>query len=236
MSSSQTTVPLLSVPVHQAVVPNKNVQNNNVPWQLPPMPQPLAVFTRNTEDRPWELQWLWITVLVLLEAVTISGLVTIERISAKKNGIASVINVPTFSLDSLPNRTMVFDWSYSLLWTTIPTTIIGLVLAAWKTTVSATAKSQPYIELRANSVRDAKSVKMTLLLDYPSSLSSFVWIEAWKNHHLFLGLLFLFSLVASVSVPLSAGLFFTADSTISSLFQPPIHPSSTILPTRIRPV
>jgi hypothetical protein len=183
---------------------------------MPPMPHPPTVHTERIEDKPWELQWPWICVLVLVEAAVIAGLVTIEVISSTKNGIASVINVPTFSLATLPNRATIFAWSYGLLWTTVPTLIMGIVIAAWKTTVSATAKRQPYIELMANSVREAKSAKLTLFLDYASSPSWYVWIEAWRNNHLFLGSVFLFSFIASASVPLSASLFFTAASTRSN--------------------
>jgi hypothetical protein len=170
---------------------------------------PIAV----KEWRTWRLRWWWMTLLIVVEMSFIITLITLERVSATRNGIASVPQIPTASILQFSISTI---WQYGFLWTTLPSLIMSVYRLMWESVANGSAERQPYIEL-LKPREAAASAKTTIMLDYRSYPAIRSWFEAFRNRHNLLGCAMLLSLTISFAVvPLTAHLFVTAPAESNS--------------------
>ncbi|KAH8695820.1 hypothetical protein GQ44DRAFT_694809 [Phaeosphaeriaceae sp. PMI808] len=164
------------------------------------------------EWKSWSVRKLWtISVLVLNIALAVV-ILTLERISATKNGIVEVReSTPILSSNLSISK---FIPSVGILWTALPSFIMALNRLAWDSIISAAAERQPYVELRKP--RDnASNAQRSVMLDYRSYAPLYSWAVALKHGHWVLGCGMALNLILSVFlVPITAYLFTTGSASV----------------------
>jgi hypothetical protein len=167
---------------------------------------------RSTEWKSWKLRKRATIPLALVDVGIIVAILTLERISATRNGIATIRSIPSAPTAhfSLANSV----WSYGLLWTALPAFLMTLFHMAWEAVVTASADRQPFVEL-ARPEDEAASMKRTVMLDYRNYPSWYSWLVAFRRGHHIIGVSLLLGIVLSVAlVPLTSHLL-TAAATVA---------------------
>lgn len=165
---------------------------------------------------PWKLHPLTIGGLVFVNLSMIAIIAALLEISTKRSGFTTVHQ--TADLSSLPFTFFSFAgtgkldkyWSYSLLWTVLPTFVISVYIYGWGSIISELEDRQPFIELADNS---GSAGAKTLLLDYRQHLPPIRLFKAFSNGHFVLGVTILLGLLSKVAlVPLASHLFAVTES------------------------
>ncbi|KAH8898271.1 hypothetical protein GQ53DRAFT_881303 [Thozetella sp. PMI_491] len=174
----------------------------------------------------------------LTQATVIFMILLLRDISNRINGIASVPNdtPPSFN-DAVEQGTAeVARWTYSLLWTTVPTWILSLHAAAWSSTVKELHKALPIIELMREdvpstslgsrtkgawntitswfghrqpgpSLTPGSTAKKTMLLDYERYWPIKDAFMAYRNQHYVIGTCMLIKVLLFLATGFSAAIF-----------------------------
>ena len=158
---------------------------------------------------------------IVVEAGLIIAIAILAWRSQKHDGFADVKYDPVTSLSGISWEKLARS---QFRWTLVPALIMSVVGICFSTMVSATAERQPYIELNHHN-GEAKNVKLTILLDYPSCALFYSWFVALKNHHFLLAFSLLVQLAVSVSLVSLTGNLFRADDSHTSL---PVHLESLV--------
>lgn len=164
------------------------------------------------EWKSWSVRKLWTISFLVLNIAILVVILTLERISATKNGIVEV-REPTPPLSSNVFVSKLIS-SVGLLWTALPSFIMALNRLAWDSIISAAAERQPYVELRKP--RDnASNAQRSIMLDYRSYAPLYCWAVALKYGHWVLGCGMALNLILSIFlVPITAYLFITSPASI----------------------
>src|ERR1700712_3153055 len=121
------------------------------------------------EWKSWTLRRAWTPVFLILDIAIITGILTLDKISRSRNGIADVTPASSTSLSDFSVSRALSE--AGLLWTALPSFLMALYRLIWESIVSAAASRQPYVELR-KSKKQARGAGCSIMLDY-QSYSSF---------------------------------------------------------------
>lgn len=154
--------------------------------------------------RSGKLHWVTLGGLTLLEIGILVALGVLHHLSNKHQGFTSIKQNVVISA-SVGGHNLNSIWNIGFLWTSLPSLLMILFGLAWAAVVDSLAEEAPMREL----VRARGSpMEKTLLLDYRRYLTFVRWIQAFKNHHIFLGFCMLLTTVNSIALlPLAARLF-----------------------------
>jgi hypothetical protein len=156
------------------------------------------------EWKTWKLRKRNTISIALLDVSIIAIVLALDRVSATRNGIATVPSTPTGP--STHNSVNHSIWSYGLLWTALPAFLMTLYRMAWDALVNAASERQPFVEL-AQPGKEASSVRRTIMLDYRTYPSLYNWIIAFRRKHLLLSASMALSTILSIAlVPLASHL------------------------------
>jgi len=170
------------------------------------------------EWKSWKIKYPWMLFLLVITISLIATIITLDIVSRRNNGFAPLTSAPRFLARDPPIERAI--WEQGILYTSFPAFIMTLYRTLWETTVAAFADRQPYVDLKKKGGRPAKA---TIMLDYKTEPTLWVYVLAFQNRHYLLGLCFLASvLLALLVVPLTAFLFTTAS-----------FASNTILPVSL---
>jgi hypothetical protein len=160
----------------------------------------------------------WFTgTLLLLEVAMIAVIVTLERLSARNQGIATV---PRAAISKPPGThfSTKTTWSYGLLWTSLPTFLMVLYRLGWEAMVAGTAEREPFIALNRPEKKAAPALK-TVMLDYRTYPMLYNWFIAFRRRDGLIGCGMLLSSVLSMGVvPLTSHLLTPAPATRKAVF------------------
>jgi Protein of unknown function (DUF3433) len=158
---------------------------------------------------------LWRSSLIgtfIFESALFLTIITLLVLSIKNSGFVRVSNPPpakTANKSSLSGH-----WQQAILWTSLPNFVFQIFKAIWEAMVVALLDREPYIELKKG--RGALPEK-SIILDYRTRFTSFVWFVALKNKHLVAGMCGLLGVILSFAiVPLTAHLFEASSVTFSN--------------------
>ncbi|KIW01015.1 uncharacterized protein PV09_07532 [Verruconis gallopava] len=183
------------------------------------VPFPVRKATKKVENewKTWRLS-RWYTVgLLLVEASMIVVILVLERYSATHQGIATVPHVETDQDFRLSIISMF--WTYGLLWTALPSFLMGLYRIGWDAIVMATAERQPYVEINRDE-QDASTARETIMLDYRTYPLLYNWLVAFRLKHVLIGCAMMLSSVLSIAlVPLASHILASAPAIITSEYQ-----------------
>ncbi|KAH8597458.1 hypothetical protein B0O99DRAFT_684783 [Bisporella sp. PMI_857] len=154
--------------------------------------------------RTWKLHWATLSAFALLEIGILVALGVLHHLSDKNQGFTSIKQNVVIST-SIGGHNLNSVWNIGFLWTSLPSLLMILFGLAWASIVDSLAEESPMREF----VRPGGSpMERTLLLDYRRYLTFVRWYQAFKNHHVFLGLCMLLTTVNSIALlPLAARLF-----------------------------
>ncbi|KAH0548355.1 hypothetical protein GP486_007971 [Trichoglossum hirsutum] len=158
----------------------------------------------NTPAVEWFSINLWRSSLIgtfIFESALLLTIITLLIFSTKNSGFVRVSNPPPPTTANKSSR----HWQQAILWTSLPNFVFQILKAIWEAMVIALLDREPYIELKK--ARGALAEK-SIILDYRTRITAFVWFVALKNKHLVGGICGLLGVILSFAiVPLTAHLF-----------------------------
>jgi hypothetical protein len=190
-------------------------------WPFPKLFQ--AIFSRPKrpgnkikEWKSWRLGRPFTIGLFIVDLSIIILIITLERISIRNGGLATVPRVSTDPLQHSSLSSLI--WSYGLLWTALPSFLMALYRIGWDAIVSATAERQPYVDLNATEDH-ASTAGRTVMLDYRTYPILYNWVIAIRmKHGLIAFAMILNSILSLLLVPLTSHLLAATPSVLAKDF------------------